>query len=217
MKDYPQIWIHGKVRKPSRKTRVGYRGHHISQKTETRQTSESLNEHFLNPHLDFSPDIKFYASHPVTFGYTDSAGKSRLYTPDKAAITMSNKVVFIEVKPREIWLLIDWQKKFRYLRAILRSIGSELIVMLDEDIKREPRLKNLQLLNAYARLRVRDNEIFRAVSLLTPEKCHNLMTFAASITSNQAPYALVYFLLFHHIVKCDLEKEINDETLILPA
>ena len=209
-----EIWIKGKTNKPSRKSGVNYRAHHMSPAYGTAQFSNCLNEHFINLHLDFSPHIRFHVSHPCTFGYIDREGKERQYTPDKGAITIDDRILFIEVKPFENWVTNEWQAKLRFLRALFLSINCDFAVALDKDIKRQPRLSNLQLLAQYARLVVTADHINEVIDVLKDRTETSIECLANSLVHHPRPNALIYHLIFNHFLIVDLDEQISPKSPI---
>lgn len=210
MSSAPQIWLK-KTNKPPKKSAVQWRGHHFSPKTGTHQFGDSLNEHFACFHLNFSPVVHDYRSHPATFGYIDQKGKARQYTPDKLVISSSGQWIFLEVKPYKQWVKIKWQKKLKYLEGLFHSINCHFVVVLDTTILAEPRLSNLRLITAYARLEVNRDAINEVLQLVHRQPGIRLDHLCRQIVSYSPQAALIYYMLYHHLLACDLNQKINRE------
>jgi hypothetical protein len=143
--------------------------------------------------------------------------KKRQYTPDKLIITTDGQWVFVEVKPYKQWVKTKWQRKLKYLKGLLYSIDCHFIVVLDRSIKQEPLLSNLRLINGYACLAMTAESMKEALDLVSIEPGIDLLAICQQIKSSPTPCAIIYHMLYHHMLTCDLKSEIGYTTKFFPA
>jgi hypothetical protein len=210
---FAPIWLE-ETRLVPKKSKGSFRGKYTDPKTGLRHIGESLNEHGLCFHAAFDPTVKHFVSHPCTFGYINRHGKESKYSPDKLLIRQDDQWVFVEVKPEDKIYNIDFYNDFRYLRGLLHSIGCHLILTVDTVIRREPFLSNLKFISGYAKL------------IVTEVQCQSLLDFvfynqgcslSEALKHCQAlgvTPAIVYFLLHHRRLFCDMETIIDRPTAL---
>lgn len=204
----PHLWLNP-TRKVSRKSGVNYRGQHISPKTGNRHMGESLNEHYYCFHVDVDQNIATYRNHPATFGYIDKYGRVRQYSPDKLLIRNDGQWIFVEIKPYVLWVKETWQAKLKYLQGLFHSIHCHFIVVLDIDIRREPRLSNLKLMNAYAGLDASPEQRHEVAEIIRAKGPLSIDTLATLVTTSDCASPLIYHLLHHNVLSFDMDSELN--------
>jgi len=209
----PEIWLE-KPRKVSRKSRTNYRCQHFSPKTRSRHVGESLLEHYYCLHLDRNPSVRDYRSHPASFGYFGPNGKRTKYSPDKLVVRDDGQWIFVEIKPRAQWVKNIWQEKFKFLKGLFHSIDTEFVVVLDDEINRQPQLSNLKLLNAYANFAADSDACREVTQCLKQQGPTPLKKLVTSIPTVTEPYALIYHLLHHNTLDCDMHVLLGNQSII---
>jgi len=137
------------VRNPVKKTKGSYPGYVPSQKMRRMIGVESTLERDLAILLEVDPDVDAYTEQPITIEYRLD-DKWHSYTPD-FAVQRIGLIKFVEVKPEWKALRPDNVRKFAAIRAVLAKSGRPFIVLTEKDIRRQPRLRNAELLHRGAR------------------------------------------------------------------
>lgn len=106
---------------------------------------ESLLERDAILLFEFSAGIKSYQEQPELIFY-EQDGEMRRYYPD-FSITLSNgEVIHLEVKPISKFNSADIVNKFNAVMRHYDRIGREFKILVDNNIRTEPRLTNLKRL-----------------------------------------------------------------------
>lgn len=149
----PVLWLKP-TRTPVRKSGVAFTGRYFEPDTGKMHIGESRIEHNANFHFQANPDIVRCISHPATFGYIGPDGRERQYSPDKLLICRTGHFVWMEAKPWLVTFKKTYILEFNYLQRLFRSVGWDLIHVVDKHVNREPYLGNLKLIQGYRKLRL---------------------------------------------------------------
>lgn len=152
------------VRNPVKKTIGSYPGYVPSKKMRRMIAVESTLERDFVILLDADTAVDAYTEQPTTIEYIVD-GKQHSYTPD-FAVSRGGNLTFIEIKPEAKALRPENIRKFIAIRAAFAERNYHFIVLTEMDIRRQPRLRNAELLHRLGRVGLPDEELDTIVSEL---------------------------------------------------
>lgn len=144
----------GRVRNPVGRSFKSIRGKYPSQKMGRMIQWESQLERDTILLLEYSPDIVAYQEQPRKVIYIID-GKMVAYFPDFEVWHADQRHGYIEVKPDEIAQRKDQKERFVHIEAKLADEGSYFLVMTEKQIRKQPLLRNLQMVERYRSCPVR--------------------------------------------------------------
>lgn len=162
--------------------------------------------------LEYEKEVIRYSEQPFKVEYV-LEGKKRFYHPDFLVVRKEKNQV-VEVKPKH--KLSD--PEFRYFVSLMTTkfaeMGYEYIVVTDETIRLQPRLKNIKLLFRYASLKITlKHEILIEELFSQSENLTITDTFKAFEEKNEEK-EIIYTLIFQHYLEIDITKPINSESTV---
>lgn len=104
---------------------------------------ESLLERDAMLTVEFSPGVVSYQEQPILIEYEED-GKMRRYYPDLEVILKSGEIIHVEIKPALKLISVEMMSKFNAIKSHYDRIGRRFIILLDSQIRIEPRLSNLK-------------------------------------------------------------------------
>lgn len=198
-----------KVRKVVTPSGRGVRGYFPSRKMGRMVAWESLLERDAILLLEYSPAVIRYAEQPTRVNFLHD-GKIRSYIPDFQAEIYNIGYIYVEVKPSA--KLVAGSKIANRLDSITshyRGTGIAFRVLTEKEVRRQPRLKNLQLL-AYHAGRIHPATRQARVDRLS---VHEVDTIAGAMAV-LGDLKLVYQLLADGVYHCELDYPITLSTAI---
>lgn len=135
-----------RARQPTKNFSGLFRGKFPSLKIGRMVHWESLLERDAILLLEFSPGITSFREQPYSIHYFHD-GRMRRYTPDFEITFRGGSTKLIEVKP---WCKLQSEKeqrRFDAIRSHLNSFGIALVLLDDKQIRKQPLLENLRVLN----------------------------------------------------------------------
>lgn len=134
---------------PARKLKKGKFGKHIvhfpSLKNKKTIVCESELEADLCLHFEYEPSVLGYLPQPDTFKFIFD-DKVRTYTPDFLATYDTGEQVYYEVKPDHIEGNEYYKEMIRIFSEKVGKSGYSYKLVLERDIRVQPRINNLQTL-----------------------------------------------------------------------
>ncbi len=100
-------------------------------------------------HHEFNNSVESFRSQPQGF-YYEFDGKLLPYTPDTLIRYVDGRLVFHEYKPFRKTLDPIFRARFVAKQATSRSLGIELILVTEKQVRVNPVLNNLKLLHRYS-------------------------------------------------------------------
>lgn len=100
-------------------------------------------------HHEFNHSVESFSSQPQGF-YYEFDGKRLPYTPDTLIRYVDGRLVFHEYKPFRKTLDPIFIARFVEKQATSRSLGIELILVTEKQVRVNPVLNNLKLLHRYS-------------------------------------------------------------------
>lgn len=147
---------------------------------------------------EFDDQVSVIQEQPERFEYKND-GKKRRYTAD-FRITRNSTSQLIEVKPQEKLGDPLVHSKLNLVQSLFAENGEILEIVTDRDIRQEPLLSNLKILNRY---RQRDLMGMNGAELVASIK-HVLPASADELASLIGGRAAVYALVAAGHLSCDL-------------
>lgn len=126
------------------------RGYYPSRKLGRMVAWESLLERDALLLLEFSPGVIFYQEQPTVVTYPDGNGV-RQYFPDFELVLHDGVRVHLEVKPLSKLLRPSIAKRFDAVISRYASRGQEFRIVTEQEIRREPLMRNVRQLDRLAR------------------------------------------------------------------
>lgn len=165
--------------------------------------------------VEFDPDVVSCQEQPLAVRYFNDDDKEfHRYVPDFHLIRKNGKEQIIEVKDEERALSKEYQDIFRRVIPIFHREGYEFLVVTEKQIRIQPRLCNVKLLQRYAKVPIENKHAIVLNRLFSNQK-----EFALSEVINQlAPRGIssqeVYSLIRHGLLKVDITKKIESNSLV---
>lgn len=161
--------------------------------------------------LDILPEVEAYWSQPGGFIY-EFAGKQRIYYPDIEVKTRTGRK-FIEVKPSDKLLKGDTFDRFEVIRLVLQGEGYSFEVWTEDQIRQEPLVSNVDLLQPY---RLLGGTIYSTISIARAfggRKRISIGELARQISADNAFEAVLPYIAEGKLC-VDLNKPITADSLV---
>lgn len=100
-------------------------------------------------HHEYNENIKYFGSQPKGF-YYDFKGKKLPYTPDAVIHYNDGSVILHEYKPYRKTIDPLFRAQFSAKRETAKSLGTDLWLITEEQIRVYPLLNNLKILHRYS-------------------------------------------------------------------
>lgn len=100
-------------------------------------------------HHEYNDSIERFESQPEGF-YYDFEGEKRPYTPDMLVKFFDGTLKFHEYKPYDMTFDPTFKAEFLAKKAAAQSLGVDLILVTDRQIRVYPLLNNLKILHRYS-------------------------------------------------------------------
>lgn len=156
---------------------------------------ESLLERDFMFLAEADSDVISYQEQPIRIHY-ELDNVIRFYTPDFLVVRRFKKQI-VEVKPERKAKAPEFERMARCVSPIFRKMGYEYIVMTERQIRWEPRLSNIKLLQKYSQTELSYKTQLEAYAFFKGRKeaalCELLNYFAYTGTAVNIVYALIYF------------------------
>ncbi|MCO1348077.1 TnsA endonuclease N-terminal domain-containing protein (plasmid) [Burkholderia vietnamiensis] len=196
------------TRNPVTPSGRGFRAKFFSRKNRRLVRCESLLEFDALFLMEFARGIRSFEEQPVTIEYQLRHRKHR-YTPDFGAEWEDGSRWFVEVKPSEKLSEPRNLEKFDILEEWFASRGDRLVVLTEKQIRRPIRLRQIRDL-----LGELISSEFTANCVPPPA-----IASGASIAELRAAGSddrSIRYLLANRSLACDLDRVIDDGTIIRP-
>lgn len=169
------------VRKVVTRSSRKFKGYFPSRKLGKMVQWESTLERDAILLFEFSNGIKHYQEQPALIIY-EQDGEMRRYFPDFSLTLSTGEVIHAEVKPISKFNSVDVVNKFDAIIKHYDRIGRNFKILVDSDIRTEPRLTNLKLL---AKAQYHDENLsdihFEAIELLKSGSVYTVLSLAKVI------------------------------------
>jgi len=197
------------VRKVVSRSKGRVNGYYYSRKARRLLPWESQLERDALIIVDLMPEVDQVAVQPFKLVY-QCDGRDRIYFPD-ILIQGSFGETVIEVKASGELRKPDNQKRFPLIEATLAENGYRFEIWTEQDIRREPRRKNLGLLSAYRLCEppAVDKKQLRSLFRGCP---HVSIQEVADLIGGDADLADVLLLVANGQLKIDLDARIGLST-----
>jgi hypothetical protein len=167
---------------------------------------ESLLERDAIILFEFSNGIKSYQEQPELIVY-EQDGEMRRYFPDFSIILTNDKNIHYEVKPLAKLISLDLVNKYSAVKHHYERLGRDFRILVDQQIRIEPRLSNLKLLARVQHFRGDLNDVrLKAITLIKGNEHISLQKLSEIIGRT---YVLV--LLAHGDIRCNMTIDLNAE------
>jgi hypothetical protein len=134
------------VRKVVTRSGRGFRGYFPSKKLNRMIHWESILERDAIHLFEQSPGVISFQEQPALIHY-EFDGETKRYFPDFELILSNGEMVHVEVKPNQKLASPDLSKKLTAIALHYEQKGISFKILTDDVIRREPRLKNIKMLN----------------------------------------------------------------------
>ncbi|WP_448565923.1 Tn7 transposase TnsA N-terminal domain-containing protein [Thalassotalea ganghwensis] len=158
-------------------------------------------------HHEYNDNVEYFESQPMGFHYQVN-NKWNPYTPDALVRYKSGKCKLIEYKPYSKTQDLEFQHEFNAKKANAATLGYELILVTEQQIRVNPILHNLKLLHRYSgSTRITDiqSSILEFIQKSGKIAISDIDT-NFSLTTGEIK-ASIYLLLAKGIVKADIKNE----------
>jgi hypothetical protein len=173
---------------------------------------ESLLERDFMHLLEADPDVISYKEQPFKIRYALN-GKIHLYTPD-LLVARRLKRQIAEVKPEVEAVTEEFQQLIRCVAPICGKDGYEYLVMTEKQIRMQPRLKNIKLLQKYSRARVNYKAQLDAYAFFAKRKEAALNEVFDYFAYTGAAKNIVYALIYWGVLSIDLNRAISPNSIV---
>jgi len=165
--------------------------------------------------VEFDVDVISFWEQPLIVRYYDDTDhKIHRYTPDILVIRKGNRKQVVEVKDEKTAQSEEYQRLFQRVGPILQREGYEFIVATDRMIRIQPLLRNLKLLQKYAKVRISNNHLICLNNLFACRKEIPLGEVMTLLGSKRISKQEVFALLRHGILSVNLRHEINGDSAV---
>ncbi|HEF4745148.1 TPA: TnsA endonuclease N-terminal domain-containing protein [Burkholderia multivorans] len=196
------------TRNPVTPSGRGFRAKFFSRKNRRLVRCESLLEFDALFLMEFARGIRDFEEQPVTIEYQLGHRKCR-YTPDFGAEWEDGSRWFVEVKPSEKLSEPRNLEKFDVLEQWFASRGDRLVVLTEQQIRRPIRLRQVRDL------------LGELISSKFTANCVPPPVVAAGVSITELRAAgsddkSIRYLLANRSLACDLDRVIDDGTIVRP-
>jgi len=162
--------------------------------------------------FEFSNGIKHYQEQPELINY-ERDGEMRRYFPDFSLTLSTGEVIHVEVKPISEFHSAEIVNKFNAVIQHYNRVGRNFKILVDSDIRKEPRLRNLKRLSR-ALQQNRDLDLtdieFQTVELMKTNSTYTVLSLAQIIGKRN-----VLLLLARGVICCDIRVDLYAESNFL--
>lgn len=165
-------------------------------------------------HHEYNENIKCFGSQPEGF-YYNFEGKKLPYTPDAIIYFNDGSVILHEYKPYSNTIDPLFRAKFSVKRETAKSLGTDLLLITENQIRVYPLLNNLKILHRYSGiygLNETQNDLLNFIKntgRMSVNELAKLSTLKIGETRSQ-----LYTLINRGLVKADL---IQDDLVSNPS
>lgn len=160
--------------------------------------------------FEFSNGIKRYQEQPELIIY-ERDGEMRRYFPDFSLTLSTGEVIHIEVKPISKFNSVDIVNKFNAVIQHYDRVGRNFKILVDSNIRTEPRLTNLKRLASVQHHDMDLSDIqFQATKLLKTGSVYTVLTLSKIMGHRN-----VLLLLAHGVICCDITIDLYAESNFL--
>lgn len=163
-------------------------------------------------YLEIDRDVISYKEQPLKVRYVYDR-EIHLYTPDFLVVKPDKKQV-VEVKDEESANKEEYKLLFKLVAPILFKEGYEFVLVTDKEIRVDPVLSNIKLLNKYSRTVISSKHQIDAYALFSVVAESTIGELARFFSSKGASVQTVYALIYWGILWVDLSKPINSQSKV---
>jgi hypothetical protein len=159
--------------------------------------------------FEYSRAVQAYEAQPCKL-VIHQDGEPFRYTPDFRLVMVSENIIHVEVKPKSKLSDPLVSDRLTAIRKYHEHLDEDFLILTEDVIRKEPRLRNLQLMSYHDRVSASDPDLGAALDsliLLTPQTFYG----AVAVVGDRK---LVLRLLAAGLLYCDLDQEIQDSTTI---
>jgi len=162
--------------------------------------------------FEFSSGIKHYQEQPELINY-ERDGEMRRYFPDFSLTLSTGELIHVEVKPISEFYSVETVNKFNAVIQHYNRVGRNFKILVDSDIRKEPRLRNLKRL-ARVLQQNRDRDLtdieFQTIELMKTNSTYTVLSLAQVIGKKN-----VLLLLARGVIFCDITIDLYAESNFL--
>ena len=193
-----------KARKVVTRSGRGFRGYFPSKKLNRMVHWESILERDAIHLFEQSPGVVSFQEQPALIHY-EVDGETKRYFPDFELVLRSGELVHVEVKPKRKLASPELSKKLRAIAIFYEQKGISFKLLIDDEIRREPRLKNIKMLNKFRSLDPTLDDLKKRSEIFL-NSLDNISLLALSVELGMAK---VLQLLSEGFLSCDLNLELD--------
>ncbi|GAA0786733.1 endonuclease [Shewanella aestuarii] len=158
-------------------------------------------------HHEYNDFIEVFGSQPEGF-YYDFEGKRLPYTPDAIVHFIDGTVKFHEYKPYSKTFDPIFRSKFVAKKAAAQSLGADLILVTERQIRVNPILNNLKILHRYSGIHGLNEMQIELLKLIkeTGKVSVNDVAVKQSLTLGETRSHL-YSLIHQGLIKANLSQD----------
>jgi hypothetical protein len=134
--------------------------------------------------------------------------KYRTYWPD-FTVERTGKRQIVEVKPAEKARKLENVRRFRAIRQVCLNRGYEFVLVTDEAIRAQPRLRNVKLLWRYSRVPVWPRHQLACQEFFGARAEASLGDLAEHLALLGAGRDVLYSMMFHGVLLFDLHRPVG--------
>lgn len=164
---------------------------------------------------DFYPDIvkikRYIPKEKVKYKL---GPKWHSYTADYWLVFRDGSICVIEVKTEKQALKDKCQTLFRAVRPIFEGKGFKYRVVLDKEIRKYPRLENIQLLHRYSRVVITVNVQTICMKMFEVDKAIRIKEAISILEDYGISPPVLYGMIWHGVFDVDINLPVSKESFI---
>jgi hypothetical protein len=180
-------------------------GRFVSRKSERTLHWESQIERDFCYHLEFDPVVFRFREQPITVELPN-CGFGRRYTPDFYVERREGRFIY-EVKPAKQVQSGELDELFEAARDFFSEHGIHYEVVTEVDLREQPFLHNIKLLLKYSGIRLLDQTVASAKSIVRRHGAMPLWAVAECLPTQDDQLLAAFSLVSHGHLTADLRAE----------
>lgn len=189
------------VRKVVTRSGRGFRGYFPSKKLKRMVEWESILERDAIYLFEQSPGVISFQEQPALVHY-ELDGETKKYFPDFELVLSNDEIIHVEIKPKQKMESPVLTKKIAAIADAYARRGMKFRLLTDADIRQEPRLQNMKLLQQFKTHQISANE--------SKKKVTEILQDGEPVSVSQIFEAIgkvnTLKLLADDFIRCDLEQ-----------
>lgn len=162
--------------------------------------------------IEYEKDVIQYREQPFKVRYLLN-NKQHHYTPD-FLIERGNKKQIVEIKPQSKIEKEEFVYFSKHMKELLAGEGYEYLVITDSTIRLQPRLSNIKLFWRYSRIPISAEHQILIYRIFDKLSLVSFAQLSSILSQSKCQKEIIYTLIFHGFLQVDIEKPVNEESVI---